>query len=513
MNAIRQTPIATTWMIGVLVLIGAPTLAAPPIVTDLVVSPTALNLDDPQNVVAISVDVVDLDGDLDPRKVKAVVKLSNGMREKLVLQDVGNDRFSGEFIVDTSISQDIAVKVRAKDFAGEKARSSIQIISVHDCGNAMGNGNAIIDGPSGPDGPDHDSVFRSLTVHPLDSDIVLIGTERNGFVKSEDGGQSWRRLRSGLRHTEADSGAVYPEIWDIAIDPHAPSRVYAATLDSPGPVTGNFPSTHAGIYLSDDGGETWRRSNCGLSNSRTTSVKVDRLDPNTVVIGVESGNASFSSLQGQPFDGGLYRSTDRGAHWSRAVLDDEDDRHNGYWHLVSTKKGPPQFITFGLWSFQNAEQDGSGNMGFLRSRDSGQTWEPFGDPVKDLTIVHFHVSADGDIIYANPRDSFEIQRSTDAGETWTATLLNQANGPVTVSPADPNRVLYAGTATLTLSTDGLESTQVVLEAEAPIHDVVFAPSDPHIVYVATEGYLIYKSMDAGHSFSLMENIRSNVLNQ
>jgi hypothetical protein len=84
---------------------------------------------------------------------------------------------------------------------------------------------------------------------------------------------------------------------------------------------------------------------------------------------------------------------------------------------------------------------------------------------------------------------------------------------VAVSPADSERVLYAGTSILTLSTDGLDSTQVVLEAAASINDVVFAPSDPSIVYVATEGYLIYKSTDAGQSFSLMENIRNNVLNK
>ena len=499
-------------LIGFLLLLGTTASAAPPVLNNPVISPTVFDLDDRLPIVTIAVDVRDPDEDLNPAKVKAIVKYTDGRKEKIVLQDDGEGHFTGQVILDTNITQDVLVRLKAKDFAREKATPMLQTVSIHDCGNALGNGNEIIDGPAGPDGPDHDSVFRSLTVHPLDQDIVLMGTERNGFVKSEDGGTSWRRLRTGLRHTFG-SEEGYPEIWDIAFDPADPSRIYAATLDSPGPVVGDFPSTHAGVYLSTDGGETWRRSNCGLSNSRITSVQVDLSDPNTIVIGVEAGAASFTSLQDRDFDGGIYRSTDGGAHWSRSLLTHADDSRNGYWHIRVADNMPSQFVTFGFWSFQNSDQTDSGNVGFLKSTDSGRTWDPFGEPTKNLVVTNFDISSDGEVIYANEVNSFEIQRSTDGGKTWTPTFLNQANGPVAVSPADSDRVLYAGTSILTLSTNGLDSMQVVLKAAASINDVVFAPSDPSIVYVATEGYLIYKSTDAGESFSLMENIRNNVLNK
>ena len=58
----------------------------------------------------------------------------------------------------------------------------------------------IVPGLSKPSEPhDRDSVFQSLTVDPNDPDIVILGTERNGMVKSVDGGQTWTRLRAGLR--------------------------------------------------------------------------------------------------------------------------------------------------------------------------------------------------------------------------------------------------------------------------------------------------------------------------
>ena len=95
-----------------------------------------------------------------------------------------------------------------------------------DCGNAVGNGDEIIPGPSTPEDGDRDSVFRSLTVHPADPQITLMGTERNGFVKSTDGRVTWTRHRRGLRWSP---GIGYPEIYDIAISPSDPKIVYAAT--------------------------------------------------------------------------------------------------------------------------------------------------------------------------------------------------------------------------------------------------------------------------------------------
>ena len=93
-----------------------------------------------------------------------------------------------------------------------------------------------------------------------------------------------------------------------------------------------------------------------------------------------------------------------------------------------------------------------------------------------------------------------------------------------VSPDDPNIVIFRASHQKALyrSTDGLLTyTEVVttdgLLSDNPnvwfaFEDVVFAPSDPNIVYAATTGLLVYKSVDAGASFTLMKNIRSEVLN-
>ncbi len=370
------------------------------------------------------------------------------------------------------------------------------------CGNGLGNGNELIPGPPGPEGPDFDQVFRSLTVDPKDPDTIFVGTERNGIFKSVDGGTTWQWLRCGLRNSDAG----YPEVWDITISPlGSDDAVFAATLDSPGPVTDDFPSSLAGVYKSTDGGLSWQRSNCGLVNSRAVSIRFDPENANTLILGVEGGTPSFNQLEGEFFDGGLFKSIDKGATWKLISISSNSNK-NGYWHLYARSSNPLEFYTFGL-NFNNLDE----NLGFLKSSDKGESWLPFADELRDRLIWQFDVSSDGKVIYANIRDGFEILKSIDNGETWETINSPQANGMIKVSPADSNTLLFENSGNLHRSIDGLNSTSLVLSAGSRMNDIEFAPSNPDIVYVAEEGYNIYRSSDGGSTFTLVSNLRTDVM--
>ena len=43
-------------------------------------------------------------------------------------------------------------------------------------------------------------------------------------------------------------------------------------------------------------------------------------------------------------------------------------------------------------------------------------------------------------------------------------------------------------------------------------DLVFAPSNPSIVWAITQGYVLYKSTNGGASFTQSSNLRDEVLN-
>ena len=378
-----------------------------------------------------------------------------------------------------------------------------------ECGNALGNGNEIISGPSGPDPPggaDRDDSFLSLTVHPEDENRIFLGTERNGFLESTDGGLTWTRLRMGLRHTDVG----YPEVYDISYSKTDPTILYAATVDSPGPLVGNYPSTQAGVYKSIDSGQTWMRINCGITNARVTTVYVSPLDSDRAIVSTPGDFPSFtgSDVSGQFFPGGIFLTTDGGTTWVKKDPFIPEDK-NGYKYILSPESDPNILYTFGL-TFNDQEK----NTGFLKSVDGGETWIPFAPEYKKSHVTHFDIADGCQTIYAiiDERDSREMIKSTDGGVTWETYFLGSSGYKVTISPVDSNWVLFAKVDGLYLSKDGLKSEKKVFDIDNTISDVVFAPTNPNIVYVIQNGFIFYKSTDAGESFTKMINLRDDVLN-
>lgn len=379
------------------------------------------------------------------------------------------------------------------------------------CSNALGDGAVAISGPSVPGANDGDRVFRSLTVHPSDPDTVLMGTERNGFVLSTDGGTTWTRQRYGLRTFFGES---YAEIWDIAYAPSDPSIVFAATLDSPGAFVGENPVVHAGIYKSTDGGRTWARKNCGLVSSRITAIRVDPSDPNLVIAGIEGGFPSYWQGSDPPyFDGGIFRSTDGGEQWTRVEID-VNDRFNG-WVLETAATSPSTFVAIG-----HDFDDPSRALGVLRSTDGGLTWQPYeGAASLPPDVGSVALSASGEAIYLTAGGTYRHWVSRDGGAAWSSTAINQSNGPVIVSPDDADHVLFISQTKIYRSTNGLltQSAATITHGTAasmdePFRDIAFAPSNPSVVYAAKDGYLLYRSDDGGASFTFIVNIRDDVLN-
>jgi len=90
-----------------------------------------------------------------------------------------------------------------------------------------------------PDGAE----VHAITVHPENPDTVYIGTTKGTF-RSTNRGDRWERL--SLPDPAAD-------IWSICIHPKNPRVIYAG-------------ATPPAVYRSNDGGDTWRPMNRGLTS-------------------------------------------------------------------------------------------------------------------------------------------------------------------------------------------------------------------------------------------------------
>ena len=99
------------------------------------------------------------------------------------------------------------------------------------------------------------SHVRWIAPSPHDADLLLVGIELGGLMRSTDGGQSWQDHRPGAQ----------PDVHSLAWHPHTPGRAYEAG--------------GGGAAFSTDAGETWQRADDGLDRHYTWSVAVDPTTP------------------------------------------------------------------------------------------------------------------------------------------------------------------------------------------------------------------------------------------
>jgi uncharacterized protein (TIGR02145 family) len=349
---------------------------------------------------------------------------------------------------------------------------------------------------------DYDQTFRSLAVNPLNPDHVVVGTEGNAVFISRDGGQHWKWKRDGFKHFVNDG---YAETWTILFDPHDTSILFASTADSPGPATGAFSTASAGVYKSNNRGNTWYQRNCGLPASSATAIWCDKDSSQNMLVAIAGGAPSFTNPPQPFYTGGIYYSSDSGATWNKATTPVNIDSA-AFWRFIQSGD---TIITYGL-RINGPQNTG---VGFMKSLDKGRTWQLFGSPLPGRMVPGYTMAKGGQHIAASVRDSGVVYTSSDGGDSWTR-LNVSINGELQYHPESADTILFADQNLLYKSRNGiitgnLSSPDYKLVATFPnyIEKIVFAPSDPMIIYVSTRKYHVYKSMDGGETFMLMAKMR------
>ena len=294
---------------------------------------------------------------------------------------------------------------------------------------------------------------------PFDRNHYFICYTDMGLFHTFNGGKSWHHAITGVPRDWQNT------CYQVAFDPDVKGRVWSAWANAHDlPRTkmfgGNgFTNYGGGIALSEDSGNSWVKSNSGMSeNSVCTNILLDPASP------VDS-RILYVSMMGK----GIYKSVDGGKSWRES--------NNGL--------DKPMFA----WQ--------------LRMNSKGRIFVLFARGLKNDKTV------DGAIYY-----------SDDNAGSWTKLVLPEGvNGPhdLLPDPKDPS-VMYLSCWPHTINgvdrdggvlktEDGGTSWKNVFDDRVRVNSAGMDPDSPEAIYINTFQNAAYRSNDAGNSWNRIEGYR------
>lgn len=326
-----------------------------------------------------------------------------------------------------------------------------------------------------------------IKVHPDNSDIVYVaaygplwseGGER-GLYMTEDGGENWNLILEIDEHTGIN---------EVHFDPTDPSIIYATahqrrrhvfTYVSGGP--------GCGIHKSIDGGKTWKEINKGLPN------KMGRIG---MTVSPVDANILYAIVEGEDKSGGFFRSTDKGASWTK--MNKFVTSGNYYQELVPDPVDKNKVFIMNTW--------------LKHTVDGGKTIVDTGEDNK-------HV--DNHCMWINPNDTDHwivgcdggIYETHDHAKTWEY----KSNLPITqfykvaVDNDAPFYNIYGGTQdnnsiggpSRTMNNHGILNSDWFITNGGDGFESAIDPVNPNIVYAQSQyGWLVRYDKTNGESVGI-----------
>ena len=291
----------------------------------------------------------------------------------------------------------------------------------------------------------------------------------SGLYKSADGGTTWRPITKGLPGNNEGIARI-----GIAIAPSNPKRIY---------LTVEAKNAGAGIYTSDDAGESWKQVNADR--------RIGGRGPGAMGIAVSPDNPEVIYVANTT----TWKSTDGGKSFVGFKGAPGGDDYQRIWI------NPLDAYTIAL----------TADQGTVISVNGGQTWSSW---YNQPTGQFYHVTTDNRYPYwvygaQQESGSAATQSRSDYGEItfreWSLPGVFEY-GYIAVDPLDSNMV-YGAKLTRTNQALG-EVADIAPEAVRRGEyrynrtlPVVFSPLDPKALYFAAN--VLFKTTDQGRSWKVI----------
>ncbi len=309
--------------------------------------------------------------------------------------------------------------------------------------------------------------IRMRTDNP---DIMYVTDAWSGLHKSTDGGKTWFPSNQGIDWTNGASGDAIP-VFCVTIDPNNNDTVWVGLQEL------------GGIFRSTDGGATWERRFNGIVGGREgLSIRGITVQPGNSDVLYAAGEISSWMWAGKPISGRqfdltkgvVYKSIDAGAHWQAVWRGDNLARY--IW--IDPTNVSTIFVSTGIFDREAANSDpetgAPGGVGILKSTDSGKTWNPVNEGLKNLYVGSLFMdpkdpqtllAGTGSEVY---REGQGIYITHDGGAHWQFKGGNDVDEITSVEFAgDDSRVAYAaGSGAFYRSEDGGETWSPIKHAES-----------------------------------------------
>lgn len=243
----------------------------------------------------------------------------------------------------------------------------------------------------------------ALTIDPNNTQVVWAGTGENnhqralgygnGVYKSEDGGKSWKNM--GLKDSR--------QIGKILIDPRNSDVVYVA---AEGSVWG--PGGERGLYKSIDGGKNWERILFVSENTGINHLTMDPRNPDVIYATSEQRRRHFYTKIGGGPESAVYKTTDAGKNWQKLTNGTPSGHVGGM--CIEVSPANPDIV----YLIAEAQDD---NGGFFRSTNRGASWSKMSSYTSSGQYFNIIVP---DPVDAEKVYSMEVvsKVTTDGGKTW-----------------------------------------------------------------------------------------------
>ena len=318
------------------------------------------------------------------------------------------------------------------------------------------------------------SVF-DIEFAPAPDNTTYLGTQ-DSVRKSTDGGLSWVTLNLGIGAND--------QVFDVAIDPSAPSILWAGIADASG-----FQPVN--VMHSTDSGATWSNRTPPLAAPISCrGIAVDPSNSNTVI-----------AVFGGDFGGGqVWITTDGGDSWM--------DRSAGLPGnpLNAVVYDGTRLLVGGGLLF------GSQMVGLYESPDLGVTWNPLHDGTWPILVVEdIAVDSNDTARIFVAIDGGGVNRTTDSGATWQIGIGDThalAGRSIRFRPGN-SQELFLGTSSLAVfhSTNSgdtfVQSSEGISELD--LFSIDANPVNPDQVAVAFQGQNnggMFSSSDGGGTWQL-----------